>query len=176
MRTGISRRGFLALAGSGTALAALARLPAVPALAQAPAAAAPFFSADESDILAAVVERMVDTGLPDVPRVRDTGAIATIDRLCSSLDPALTQPLPILMRAVDWGPYVFDWRFARFRELDDAGKDASLRGWMTSSLALRRLAFQALKNLSMLGWYSQDASWASIGYQGPLVARRAVTS
>ena len=75
------------------------------------------------------------------------------------------------MRAVDWGPYLFDWRFARFRELDDAGKDASLRGWMTSSLALRRLAFQALKNLSMLGWYSQDASWASIGYQGPLIAR-----
>ena len=38
------------------------------------------------------------------------------------------------------------------------------------------LAFQALKNLSMLGWYSQDASWASIGYQGPLIARRTVVS
>jgi hypothetical protein len=174
MKSGISRRGFLALSGSGAALAALGRLPALPALGAADAPA--FFSPDESDILAAVVERMVDTGLPDVPRVRDTGAIATIDRLCSALDPALTQPLPILMRGVDWGPYVFDWRFARFRELDDAGKDASLRGWMTSSLALRRLAFQALKNLSMLGWYSQDASWASIGYQGPLIARRAVTS
>ena len=175
MRSGISRRGFLALSGSGAALAALGRLPATAAAAAAADAPA-FFSPDESDILAAVVERMVDTGLPDVPRVRDTGAVATIDRLCSSLDPALTQPLPLLMRAVDWSPYVFDWRFARFRELDDAGKDASLRGWMTSSLALRRLAFQALKNLSMLGWYSQDASWASIGYQGPLIARRAATS
>jgi hypothetical protein len=28
----------------------------------------------------------------------------------------------------------------------------------------------------MLGWYSQDASWPSIGYQGPLIARRAATS
>jgi hypothetical protein len=174
MKSGISRRGFLALSGSGAALAALGRLPALPAMAAADAPA--FFSPDESDILAAVVERMVDTGLPEVPRVRDTGAVATIDRLCSALDPALTQPLSMLMRAVDWGPYLFDWRFARFRELDDAGKDASLRGWMTSSLAVRRLAFQALKNLSMLGWYSQDASWASIGYQGPLIARRAVTS
>ncbi|HVH07103.1 MAG TPA: hypothetical protein VNE71_13990 [Myxococcota bacterium] len=176
MRTGISRRGFLSLAGSGAAFAALARLPAAPALAQAPAAAAPFFSPDESDILASIVERMVDTGLPDAPRVRESGCIATIDRLCGALDPALTQPLPILMRAVDWGPYLFDWRFARFRELDADGKDASLRGWMASSLALRRLAFQALKNLSMLGWYSQDASWASIGYQGPLIARRTVVS
>jgi hypothetical protein len=141
-----------------------------------PVTAAPFFSPDESDILTHVVERMVDTGLPGAPRVRDTAAVATIDRLCSALDPALTQPIPILMRAVDWGPYVFDWRFARFRELDDAGTDASLRGWMTSSLALRRLAFAALKNLSMLGWYSQDASWQAIAYQGPLIARRGAVS
>jgi hypothetical protein len=171
MRNDISRRSFLALAGSGAALGTIARLPA-PALAQAAPAATPFFSADESDILAAIVERMVDSGLPDAPRVRDTACVATIDRLCASLDPALTQPLPILMRAVDWGPYVFDWRFARFRELDADGKDASLRGWMTSSLGLRRLAFAALKNLAMLGWYSQDESWKAIGYQGPLVGRR----
>jgi hypothetical protein len=175
MRSGISRRSFLALAGSGAALGALARLPRA-ALASVPAAAAPFFSADESDVLLHVVERMVDTGLPDAPRVRDTAAIATIDRLCAGLDPALTQPIPILMRAVDWGPYVFDWRWARFRELDDAGKDASLAGWMTSSLALRRLAFAALKNLAMLGWYSQDASWKAIAYQGPLIARRGTVS
>ena len=42
---------------------------------------------------------------------------------------------------------------------------------MTSALALRRLGFQALRNLSLLGWYSQDASWPSIGYAGPLLAR-----
>jgi len=78
----------------------------------------------------------------------------------------------LLLRAVEWGPYVFDWRFARFTELDDAGQDASLRGWMTSRLGLRRLGFQALKNLSLLGWYAEEASWPLIGYQGPLIARR----
>jgi hypothetical protein len=143
----ISRRGFLALAGSGAALAALGR------------------------ILVQVVERIVDSGLPEAPRVRDSGALASIDRLCLSLDPELVRPLPMLLQAVEWGPWLFDLAFARFTALGDAEKDASLRGWMTSRIALRRLGFQALRNLSLLGWYSQEASWPAIGYAGPLLAR-----
>jgi hypothetical protein len=174
-RTGeLSRRGFLALAGSSAALGALARLPAAALSTAAADAGSPaaFFSDYEAEILTQVVERIVDSGLPDAPLVRDTAAVATIDRLCRGLDPELTGPLPTLLRAVEWGPYVFDWSFARFTELDAAGKDASLRGWMTSRLGLRRLGFQALKNLSLLGWYAQEASWTAIGYQGPLLARR----
>jgi hypothetical protein len=170
----ISRRGFLALAGSGAALGALARLPAAALASPAVgvASGATFFSPYEAEILTQVIERIVDSGLPDAPRVRDSAAVATVDRLCLGLDPELTRPLPYLLRAVEWGPYLFDWRFARYTALDDAGKDASLRGWMTSSFQLRRLGFQALKNLSLLGWYAQDSSWGAIGYQGPLLARR----
>jgi hypothetical protein len=169
----ISRRGFLALAGSGAALATLGRLPAS-ALSAASGAApggAAFFAPGEADVLLQVMERIVDSGLPDAPRVRDSGALAAIDRLCLSLDPELVKPLPWLLQAVEWGPWLFDLSFARFTTLSDAEKDASLRGWMTSRLALRRLGFQALKNLSLLGWYSQEASWAAIGYAGPLIAR-----
>jgi hypothetical protein len=169
----LSRRGFLALAGSGAALAALARLPASLAsqAASGVAPAAAFFAPDEAEILTQVVERMVDSGLPDAPRVRDTGAVACIDHLCLTLDPELVGPLPTLLRAVEWGPYLFDWRFARFTSLADAEQDASLRGWMTSRIGLRRLGFSALRNLSLLGWYSQEASWRAIGYAGPLLAR-----
>jgi hypothetical protein len=171
---GISRRSFLALAGSGAALASLGRvraadLGAAPSAAEAGAPA--FFSADEADILTHVVERMVESGLPNAPPVRETGAVAAIDRLCRGLDPELSRPLPALLRAVEWGPYVFDWTFARFRALDPAAQEASLRGWMTSRFALRRLGFRALKNLAFLGWYSQPATWQSIGYAGPLVGR-----
>ncbi len=170
----LSRRSFLALAGSGGALAALGRVRAAAAGGAALTPGAPaFFSPDEADILAHVVERMVESGLPDAPRVRETDAVAAIDRLCRGLDPELTRPLPALLRAVEWGPFVFDWTFARFRSLDAGAQEASLRGWMTSRLALRRLGFQALKNLSFLGWYSQPASWLAIGYAGPLLERRA---
>ena len=174
-RARLTRRSFLALAGSGAALSALARLAPGAALACGPGTAPPagarerFFAPDEEEILTAVVERMVDTGLPDAPRVRDSGAIDAIDRLCRGLEPELTRPLPALLRLVEWGPYVFDFAFARFRALAPEAQDASLHGWMTSGLALRRQGFQALKGLACFGWYSQEPSWRLVGYAGPLL-------
>ena len=170
-----SRRGFLRLAGSATALAALARIPAVPAAARA-AAREPnggrFFDPDATRVLTAVVERMVHDGDPAAPALAGTRAIATIDALCGALDPALTEPLPLLLRLVEWGPPLFDLRFSRFTRLDAEGRDAALRGWMTSRFGVRRMGFGALRNLSMLGWYSQEESWPAIGYAGPLLARQ----
>lgn len=171
----VTRRGFLALAGSGAALAALARVAPGAALGCGPATAPPagpaarFFAPDEEEILAAVVERMVDTGLADAPRVRETGAIDAIDRLCRSLDPELTRPLPALLRLVEWGPWLFDLAFARFSALPPEAQDASLRGWMTSGLALRRQGFEALRALAFFGWYAQEESWPLVGYAGPLL-------
>jgi hypothetical protein len=172
-----TRRGFLRLLGNGAALAALARVPVAPGAARAAAVAgldpgARFFDPDQTEILTQIIERMVDSGEADVPRVRDTSAVATVDALAGSLDPAITDPLPLLLGLVEWGPVLFDLRLARFTSLTDAEKDASLRGWMTSRFELRRLAFMALKNLAMLGWYSRDESWAAVGYAGPLLARK----
>lgn len=173
-----SRRGFLRLLGSTAALGALARIPAAPPAARAAAGAGAggagvaFFQPDELEILTRVVERMVDTGEPGALRVADTGAVRTIDALCASLDPALTGPLPLLLRLVEWGPVLFDFTFTRFTRMSDAERDASLRAWMTSRLRLRRLGFRALRNLSMLGWYSQDESWPAVGYAGPLLGGR----
>lgn len=166
--TATTRRGFLALAGSTTALGALAGLRTLPAAAVRGVGAAGFFSADETEILTAVVERMVETGEPDAPAVRETAAVETIDRLCAGLDPALTSPLPWLLRAVDYGPILFDFSFARFRSLDAPGRDAALRSWMTSRFGFRRMGFEALRNLAFLGYYSQPSSWRLIGYAGPL--------
>ncbi len=64
---------------------------------------------------------------------------------------------------------LFDWTPSRFTRLTPTGQDASLRGWMTSRLALRRQGFQALRNLAFLGYYAQPSTWPSIGYAGPLL-------
>jgi hypothetical protein len=134
-----TRRGFLRLAGTSAALTTLAQIRALPA----PAAAEPprerFFDAQETEILTQIAERMVDSGEPGAPAVRETGSVATIDALCRRLDPAQ--------------------------------KDASLEAWLTSRLALRRIAFLALRNLAFLGCYSQPETWPLIGYQGPLIER-----
>lgn len=161
-----TRRGFLGLAARSAALATLARLPAARALA-ANGSKTAFFSEHERGILTAVVERMVATGAAGAPAVRETRAIEVIDRICAGLDPEVSGVLPTLLRLVEWGPVLFDLRFTRFSKLSDAGKDASLRAWMTSRLGLRRRAFYALRNLSYLGYYSQETTWGMIGYRGP---------
>ena len=166
-----TRRGFLRLAGATTSLSVLAQLRTVPAAAAAPEAhpAASFFSAGEQEILTQVVERMIDSGQPGAPRVRDTASVATIDALCGSLDPSITQLLPALLHVVDYAPFVFELELKRFTHMTPSEQDASLEGWMRSRLALRRTAFLALRNLSFLGYYSQEETWPLIGYAGPLL-------
>ncbi len=43
---------------------------------------------------------------------------------------------------------------------------------MESRFGVRRLAFLALRNLSLLGYYAQPETWPMIGYRGPLLGRR----
>jgi len=166
-----TRRGFLRLAAASASLGALAELRALPARATSSAepAGARFFNPTDTEILTQIAERMVDSGHSAAPRLRATGAIETIDRTCRELDPALTSLLPTVVRLVEYGPFFFDWTFRRFTQLSDQEKDASLNGWMTSRFEVRRLAFKALRNLSILGYYSQEESWPLIGYAGPLL-------
>jgi hypothetical protein len=171
---GTTRRGFLRLSGALASLAALGPTRALAAGAP-PGAGAPraaFFAPREAEILAAVVERVVATGEPGTPRARETGALATIEGLCAGLDPSLSRPLPWLLRLVEWGPLVFEGRLARFSRLPPEEQDAALRGWMRSRFGLRRLGFQALRNLAFLGWYAQPESWRLVGYAGPLLGAR----
>ena len=171
-RLATTRRGFLGLAGAGAAFAGLGALRALPAGAATGASDARFFSPGDTEILTRVVERLVDTGEPAAPPVRATGAIATIDRLCAGLAPELTAPLPWLLRLVEWGPWIFEATPSRFSLLPPEAQDASLRGWSTSRLELRRAGFQALRNLACLGYWSQPETWPLIGYRGPLLADR----
>jgi hypothetical protein len=163
-----TRRGFLRLAGATTAFAALAQLRALPA-ASAAAPAAAFLGPEETETLTRIAERVCDTGDPAAPPLRATATVATIDAFCAGLDPALTTDLPLALRLFEWGPFLFDWTFQRFTRMSDAGCDASLRAWMTSRLAIRRQAFQAVRNLCLLGFYSQPEAWRLVGYAGPLV-------
>lgn len=169
----VSRRAFLRGAGLTASLAAVGRIRVLPAAAAEPAAEGPrFFSDYETELLTQIVERMVDTGDPAAPAVRDTRAVATIDALVATLDPAVSGQLPLALRLFEWGPIVFDFTFSRFTRMTPAEQDASLEAWMTSRLQIRRLAFAGLRNLALLGYWSQDETWPLIGYAGPLLGAR----
>ncbi len=171
-----TRRGFLqglaGLAGASASLAAVGRITMLPGEALADGGPG-FFSEREREILGAIAERMVDSDDPAAPPLADTDALGVVDRLCTRLDPGITQPLPLALQLFEWGPLLLDLgHFSRFTRLPDHQKDASLAGWMNSRFAVRRLAFQALRNLAFLGYYSQASTWPGIGYRGPLLERR----
>lgn len=165
----LNRRDFLRTGALAAGLGSIARLRPLPVQAALPAAGLQVLDADQADLLAAIAERMVFSGDPAMPAVRATGAIAVVDRSLQYVDDGLRQQVGWLLWLFDWGPPLFDLRFARFRSLAPEAQDAYIRGWAESRFALRRLGFRALKNLAMLGYYTQDATWGGIGYDGPWI-------
>ena len=169
----LSRRSFLQWTAVSAGLLTVARLRPVAAVA-VPAGPAPAFrvlTPHTAEILTVIVERMVDNGEPDMPAVRDTGTIETIDVALYQLDPAVQAQLGWLLTMFEYGPPLLQGKLRRFTALRPEEQDDYLRGWETSRLPLRRIAFQALKNLAVLGYYSQDATWKGIHYDGPWVPR-----
>jgi hypothetical protein len=175
---GVTRRGFLRGAGLLAAMTALARLRALPAGAALPNKAAlpagdRFFSDSQTEILAQLVERIADTGDPRAPAACCTRAVQTIDAAARNLDVAVSEQLPLALTLFEWGPLLFDLTPVRFTRMTPAQKDASLEKWMRSRLEVRRMAFQGVRNLAFLGFYSQPEIWPLIGYKGPLIGRGA---
>jgi len=164
----LSRRSFLQYTALSAGLLTLSRLRVAPALA-APVATVGLhvLTPREAEVFTAIVERMVFTGDPSMPAVRDTDAIATIDQAVLQLDASVQSQLRWLLTIFQWGPPVFQLELKTFTAMSADERDTYLRGWATSRFATRRLAFRALKNLAMLGYYSQDATWPGIHYTGP---------
>jgi hypothetical protein len=166
MRIELGRRRFLQLGG----LLLLGRLRALPAAA-APAAGLRVLAAGDAAILAAIGARMTRTGDPAMPAFADTDALRTIDTALRVLPPDVPAQLSWALWLFEWGPPLFVGQPARFTRLPPDWQDAYLAGWAESRFHTRRIAFQAVKNLTMLGYYAQDATWPGIHYGGPWAPR-----
>src|SRR4051794_24234564 len=108
-------------------------------------------------------------GLPGEAR-DDIGGF--VDGLLADLPPTSQRQARVMLRVVEHGTHLFDLKTKRFTRLSPAEQDTYLQGWMESSLGARRVIFRALKTLAALGYYAQDATWDSIGYDGPVLGRR----
>lgn len=169
----LSRRSFLRYSAVTAGLLAVSRLRVAPARAAQSTTATELrvLTPHQVEVFTAIVERMVFTGSDNMPAVADTGTIATIDQALLQLDPAVQSQVGWLLTLFQWGPPLFQLKLKTFTSLTPDERDDYLRGWATSRSDTRRLAFRALKNLSMLGYYSQDATWKGIHYDGPWAPR-----
>lgn len=169
----IGRRTFIRATGFSTALLTVSQLRLAPPSLRATAEATGLraLSPGDARILAAIAERMVFTGDPEMPRFRDTGGLRTIDTALLQLPPDVRQQLHWGLLLFQYAPPIFLAGFSTFTDLSEPAQDAYLRQWEQSRLRTLRLAFRAFKNLAMLGYYSQDVTWKGIHYHGPWVPR-----
>jgi len=128
-------------------------------------------SATDARILGAIADRITFTVDPSMPRFADTPGLTTIDTALLQLPRDTVTQLHYALLLFEYGPPLFAWRLSIFTNLSDEAKDRYLEGWEQSDSDLRRLAFRAVKNLALLGYYAQDSTWPGIHYQGPWVPR-----
>lgn len=76
-----------------------------------------------------------------------------------------------LLVVFEYQPLVFGPKRRRFTRLDGDAADENLRRWATAPQTARVAAFNGVKTICMLAWYSDPASWTEIGYDGPTLDR-----
>ena len=141
-------------------------------------------SPKQRTVLAAICETLLpELQYPDDPEglfatgAQAAGTVQRVEQMIASLPDARDRArLKTLLYALG-SPFVnllLSGRFASLAAMDQAGREAVLKTWATSSLQLRRAGFQALKRLShvaYLCWSLEDGShpaWRTVGYPGPL--------
>lgn len=172
----LARRDFLRRAAGGTAALAVASwLPSGCAgyqelVPEAQRANLQFFDEKELAIFQAVARRVVpdEEGWPSVDEV---GVAMAIDEELASwrneppLAPVLDD-LKLLLRLVEHGTWL-DGHASRFTRLTPEAQDEVLASWDSSSIEVRQVGFQALKNLVMFAYYDDERTFARLSYAGP---------
>ena len=178
LRTGVL--GALGLWGASTlarglppALAAKPALAAEAADATAANGSAPlvFFQPGHVPIARAVIGALNDGSLPVDPAARREAiarGVLAADAYFSSYTPAVQdearQALDLLgLAPVRW----WGGLWAGWADAAPADVNAYLEGWRTGRLRISRQVYHLLAGIGSVGWYSQPAAWAGIGYPGP---------
>ncbi len=129
-----------------------------------------FFDAKQLAIFRAVAKRMIpdEDGWPTVEEARVAELVdeeLALWRNEPPLGPVLDD-LKLLLALVEHGT-LLDGHWSRFTRLPPDAQDDVLASWEASSIEVRRVGFQALKNLVVFTYYDDDRTFAKLSYAGP---------
>jgi len=131
-----------------------------------PGAGLAVFTAGEFTALSAFCQAV----LPGPEDSEAVGATpARIDREVSHWNARNRALVKSVLALIEDGTRYFFFSWRPFSKLSVAERQEYLSGWETSALDLRREAYQVMRMLALFYYYSQDATWKAIGYDGPWV-------
>jgi hypothetical protein len=126
------------------------------------------FDEKEASILSAVAETVlkVEAGSPSTAEVDVAGRV---DRVMALAAPEVAREFRQLLRLFENGltGVVTGTGWTSFTAASEESREARLRAWEQSRIALFRTGYQAMKRLCAACYYSSPASWAAIGFLGP---------
>lgn len=125
------------------------------------------------EVFRAVALAVLDKTLPEQAAAKEAAIAALlvrIDGLISALPPhaqaELSQLLSIL--ATTAGRHALAGLSAPWATASVADTQAALQNMRLSSLAVRQQAYAALHDIAAGAYFSEPATWAQLGYPGPL--------
>jgi hypothetical protein len=124
-------------------------------------------TATEHAVLTALLHAMTLPDAPDLPEAHTTGALEAILKHLKYLPQSGRQQFRDLLLVFEFTAPLLIFQRTRFSKLDLKTQTKCLTACSTSKQAACRAAFQALKTLCMLGYWSQPATWNAIHYDGP---------
>lgn len=119
------------------------------------------------------LQAFCETVLPVSESVKNQVASAPlrIDREISLWSSKNRGQIKSLLALLENGTRYFFFSWRTFSELPQAERERYLRDWEESRFEFRREAFQALRMMAFFFFYSQEATWKALGYDGPWVKR-----
>ncbi len=137
------------------------------------------YNAPETELLAlspkefACLNGVCDALIPfdseNLPRPSEIGTVHAVDKLLLTLPDENKKQMKLLFRAFEHSPFVFAFSKTPFSQQTLEKQRKILSSLENSPLSFARLAFTGMKMLVMMGYYTRDAAWKTIGYEGPLV-------
>ena len=170
-QAGISRRGFLAVAAAGGALAAGGlwlgqRIGAV----RYPDSPWPHLDARAQAVFVALGRLWLPADREAFPAPESLPVLRHIDHGLGHLDASLRGQVLSGMAAFEQAAVIYGWHGSVFSQLEADEARAYVRRW-AGGLAPQRALVGGLRLLVVPAYWREPATWAATGYQGPLYRR-----
>ncbi|MBX3128075.1 MAG: gluconate 2-dehydrogenase subunit 3 family protein [Polyangiaceae bacterium] len=121
----------------------------------------------EQAIVTSLVDALIDGG-EGLPTADDAGVVQRIDEQLWGADVHTQSDLRAALQVVEHAPILFGAP-GRFTSLSRRRRVEVLRAMLASKRDVFVQVATALKQLTMLCYYSAEASWGAIGYDGPWI-------